>query len=97
MSLKIISYDLRGNNKDYQGLINAIKEETNWWHYLESFWMVNTEKSVQELTYKLIQYLDEDDRLLIIDTYTNNYNGFMPQRAFDWIEKRIVKKNRKNV
>lgn len=95
MSLKIISYDLRGNSKDYQGLISAIKEEMNWWHYLESFWMLDTTKSVQELTDKLIQFLDEDDRLIIIDTNTNNYNGFMPQKAFDWIDKRIVKKEKK--
>lgn len=89
MSLKIISYDLKGNKKNYEGLISAIKEEKGWWHYLDSFWMVNTEKSVESLTDKLIQYLDEDDRLIVIDTKTKEFNGFLPQKAFDWITKRI--------
>ena len=88
-TLKIISYDLKGKNKDYNGLINAIKEERGWWHYLDSFWILNTEKSVSDLTDKLKNYLDDEDRLFVFDTETKEYNGWLPQRAYDWIKERI--------
>lgn len=88
-SVKIITYDLRGETKDYTGLIAAIKEEHGWWHYLESFWLLNTEKTVSELTDKLKPYLDENDRLFIYDTNTKEYNGWLPQRAYEWLKDRI--------
>jgi hypothetical protein len=89
MSLKIISYDLKGTNRDYDGLIAAIKEEKRWWHHLESFWLLDSEKSVESLTKKLVQFLDSDDRLVVFDLDSKEYNGFLPQKAFDWIEKHI--------
>lgn len=88
-SVKIISYDLKGTTKDYSNLINSIKEYGSWWHYLESFWLLYTDKSVSELTENLTTYLDKEDRMLIIDTLSNSYNGWLPQKAYDWISERI--------
>ena len=88
-NLKIISYDLKGKNKDYTNLITAIKEERNWWHYLDSFWLLDTSKTVEELNQKLIQYLDAEDRLIILDLNTKDFNGWLPQNAYDWLKKHI--------
>ena len=89
MSLKIVSYDLKSQNRDYTQLISAIKEEGSWWHYMESFWLLDTKKSVDDLVEKLKDLLDQEDRLLIIDLSSRDYNGWLPQTAYDWISKRI--------
>jgi hypothetical protein len=89
MTLKIISYDLKGNNKDYNGLINAIKEEHGWWHYLDSFWLVKSNKSVEYWTDKLVNYLDDDDNLIVLEVDIKEFNGFLKQSAFDWIKKQL--------
>ncbi len=91
MSLKVISYDLKSQNKDYTGLIASIKEEGAWWHYMESFWLLDSQKDVNELVNKFKGFLDPEDRLLIFDTNSREYNGWLPQSAYDWIASRIGK------
>lgn len=88
MNIKFITYDLHGKEKNYDELIQAIKSEGSWWHYLESFWIIETEKNTEELNNQLIKFLDEDDRLFVFDVASNNYNGFLPQKAYDWIKNR---------
>lgn len=45
MALYIISYDLREPDRDYTGLYDALKGFSNWWHYLESTWIIKTTHS----------------------------------------------------
>ena len=84
----MISYDLKGAKRNYSELIEAIKLEHKWWHYLESFWLVESSKSVEYWTNKLSKFLDEDDYLLVMKISVEDYNGFLPKKAHEWIEKR---------
>ena len=49
MTLYTISYDLKKPDRDYSGLYEAIKSFESWWHYLESTWIIKTEKTPKEI------------------------------------------------
>lgn len=63
----IIGYDLNKPGQDYSELISAIKKYSDWWHYLDSTWIVKTNLSVVEVLDGLRRYLDKGDEMLAID------------------------------
>ena len=65
MTCYIISYDLV-NERDYERLYAAIKSYSNWAKITESTWAIVTDKSAKEVRDKLIESMDEDDRLIVI-------------------------------
>ena len=83
-----ITYDLSAPNRDYSGLYEEIKELGSWWHYLESTWIVVTDKTAKEIWKDLASSIDKDDRLLIIEL-RNNMHGWMPTKAWDWINDNV--------
>lgn len=62
----MVGYDLNKTGKDYAGLIDAIKSTVdNWWHCLDSTWIVKTSLSPVELRDILRQHIDANDELLV--------------------------------
>ena len=37
-----VNYDLRQPYRDYSGVFEAIKSCGDWWHFLESTWLVDS-------------------------------------------------------
>ena len=87
MNTLIISYDLNNKSKQYESLYEAIKSAKGWWHYLESFWIIITEKDVTEWTNILKTKIEKDDSFIIIDIKGGATNGWLPKSAWDWIKK----------
>ncbi|PKM27771.1 MAG: SinR family protein [Gammaproteobacteria bacterium HGW-Gammaproteobacteria-12] len=66
MAVYMIGYDLNTPGKDYTKLIDAIKKAyPNWWHCLDSTWLVNTTSSAQQIRDHLKQFIDGNDKLLV--------------------------------
>ncbi len=87
MTLYLISCDLKKTGKNYSRLYEAIKKFGNWCHYLESTWIIETEDSADEIWEELEPYVDEeDDRVLVIEA-GEDMQGWLPDKAWDWIEK----------
>jgi len=62
----MISYDLGKPRRDYEGLITAIQQlAENWWHCLESTWIVKSTLSADAIRDRLDRYLDSSDKLLV--------------------------------
>jgi hypothetical protein len=62
----LVGYDLNKTGKDYSGLIAKIKGEVdNWWHCLDSTWIVKTSLTTVELRDRLKPYIDSNDELLV--------------------------------
>lgn len=62
----MIGYDLNKSDKDYDGLIDKIKEISGtWWHHLDSTWIIKTNKSAQEIRDLLSPFIDSNDELLV--------------------------------
>ena len=59
-----------GPNRDYDALIEAIKEYGTWGHITESFWAIVTESKAKDVRANLKQYLDSNDRIFVVKSGT---------------------------
>ncbi len=66
MAAQLISYDLIAPGKDYSNLHAAIKKLGNWWHCLESTWIVDTDSSSASIRDELKAHIDSNDKLLVV-------------------------------
>ena len=83
-----ISYDLNKPGQDYKGLYEAIKSCGEWWHYLDSTWLVSTNLTADDIWGKLQPYVDENDRVLIVRA-TRPKQGWLPKKAWSWINEHL--------
>ena len=66
MSVALIGYDLRKPGQDYTSLFDEIKSLGEWWHCLDSTWMVRTTLTVEQIRNRLLLKMDQNDQLLVI-------------------------------
>jgi hypothetical protein len=85
-----INYDLKKPGRNYDGLYEAIKSCGEWWHYLGSTWLVDTNLTIEQVWGRLAEHVDGNDRVLVIGI-TKQYTGWLPQDAWDWINARSWK------
>lgn len=62
----IVLYDLCKPNKDYTSLYSALKTYSYWGKITESAWAIVTTQTYVEIRDNLKQYIDPDDRLIVI-------------------------------
>jgi len=63
-----VSYDLMKADKNYEGVIQAIKGISGMWanvHY--SVWYVKTDLTAGQVAQKIWAVMDPNDRLIVID------------------------------
>lgn len=84
-----ITYDLNKPGQDYPGLFDAIKGlGSSWWHYLDSFWLVDTSQRAQDISEMIKSKTDATDHWLVIRV-DRDYQGWLPEKAWQWIQQRI--------
>lgn len=65
MATQMIGYDLNRPGQNYPELIEAIKKLGNWWHCLDSTWLVVTDWSPIQIREHLKPHIDRGDELLV--------------------------------
>jgi uncharacterized membrane protein len=65
MRTYMVGYDLNKPAQNYPDLINALKQYPNWWHHLDSTWILKTNDSAATIRANLKQYIDGNDELLV--------------------------------
>jgi len=91
MSAYIIGYDLHPTRGEtYEDLIEAIKKVgTNWWHHLDSTWVVVTSKTAAQVRDELWQHMKADDQLLVVESsHTAAWAGFSDQGS-QWLNTHV--------
>ena len=77
--------DTFDSQKFHSQLINA-KGIKAWWHYLESTYIVRVEFGVTAHNIsEYIRSIAPNKKFLTSELKLDNYNGFLPQEAWDWI------------
>ncbi len=67
MKTYLIGYDLNKTGKDYESLIQKIKDSFSmWWHHLDSTWIVKSNLSAVAIRDLLKPLIDVDDELLVV-------------------------------
>lgn len=89
MKVLVVCYNLKKPGRDYSKLYEVLKEASNWWHYLESCWLLKTDLSPDDWSQKIKPHIDGNDYVLIIEV-TANYQGWLPEKAWKWIDENII-------
>ena len=85
----LISYDLIGENKDYETVEQAIHAASKGEcvRCLRSTWLIRSKiESVNEMTELLESFMDSDDQFLVVEV-TKELHGRLPQRVRNSIRK----------
>jgi hypothetical protein len=83
-----VSYDLNKTGKDYKGLHEELKKTGTWIHLLDSTWLLFTAESATQIYNRLRPHIDQDDNIMIAQI-TNNYSGWLPENAWNWVKQCI--------
>ncbi|NQY20033.1 MAG: hypothetical protein HRT40_01795 [Campylobacteraceae bacterium] len=67
-----ISYDLNSTHKNYDGVINEIKNLGDWASIQKSMWYLNSNLTAQEVATKIHSHMESNDTLIVIDTFNND-------------------------
>jgi hypothetical protein len=90
MKTLLVGYDLNKPGKNYDALIDRLKEHGTWWHNLDSTWLVRTNLTVVELRDVLADLIDSSDELLVVDVTGDAaaWAGFK-KTASEWLLKHL--------
>lgn len=80
-------FDSFDSKKFHKNLTEA-EGITAWWHYLDSAYIIKVGYEVTALNVsQFIQQIAPKKRFFTTEITLDNYNGYLPQQAWDWINK----------
>ncbi|MEK6384088.1 MAG: CRISPR-associated protein Cas2 [Paraburkholderia tropica] len=88
MATFIVGYDLTNKDgHDYANLIDALKTSfSNWWHHLDSTWVIVTSKTAVEVRDTLSPHMHRDDKLFVAQASgVGAWRGFNDKGA-SWLK-----------
>lgn len=91
MSVYLISYDLNKPGQDYGPLYEELKKASAWWHYLDSTWLISSLEPIETWQQRIRAKIDANDSFIIFElTPGAGRQGWLPQKAWDWIKNHLV-------
>lgn len=70
-----VTYDLI-KTKNYPAVHDAIKSLRSWAKVTESNWYVNSNYSAQDAAKKVMAVMDNDDKLIVVDSTNNSASWY---------------------
>ena len=88
MHALLVSYDLSMPHGHYKSLVSTIKQDSRWWHYLKSTWIVVGDRDTSAMVKSLRPHLRDQDRLLVLPIpEVDAMDGWLPPEAWDWLNR----------
>lgn len=86
MRTLIVGYDLNKSGQNYEAVWNYLKGQSNWWHHLDSTWIIKTDLTVVQIRDGIAAAgLDNNDELFVGElTGAAAWRGFS-QKGSDWL------------
>jgi len=80
--------------RNYTPLENTIKQcSLAWWHHLDNTWLIETNLNLNQIYQRLSGCIQPQDRLLIIEISNQaDYEGYLPQEAWNWMNQKMLKR-----
>lgn len=90
MPIYIVTYDLNRPGQNYDLLYGAIKGvSSDYIRPLKSLWMLNTPMSASAIYDRLINHIDQTDRILV-SKLTHDHMGFLNKNDCNWLASRMA-------
>jgi hypothetical protein len=77
----IINYALKNGSKDYTPLFEAIKACGEWWHFMDSTWIISTQHSAEVIGKHLDDFIDTTTDYLLVARLQREHQGWLPNDA----------------
>ena len=92
-SVFILSFDrdFVTNIKDFHKKITSNPLVTNWFHYIKSSYLLVANTSKANLLSRSLKDALGDISFLLMEVNLANYSGYLPQKAWEWIDRVIYK------
>jgi hypothetical protein len=81
----LVNYALKNQFKDYTPLFDAIKSCGEWWHFMDSTWIVNTTHSADFVAKHLNNFIDPNLDFVLVSRLSGESQGWLPKAAWDWL------------
>ncbi|KQN41236.1 hypothetical protein [Frigoribacterium sp. Leaf44] len=89
MTSCLVTYDLSAPGQKYDKLIEHLKSYGTYSHSLQSAWLIVSDKSAKEIRDAAGAFLDENDKLLVVElTSVAAWRG-LRRATSDWIHKNL--------
>lgn len=89
MTTYMIGYDLSLPGQSYEPLHNEIKKLGDYWHCLDSTWIVNTTLNSAQIRDRLLPFIDKNDSILVsLISRDAAWSGFNPACS-DWLRNNL--------
>jgi len=67
MAIFVVGYDIHpSKGETYHELIDAIKALGDWWHCLDSTWLLSCDLTAVQIRDTLWNHMKSDDKLLVV-------------------------------
>lgn len=90
MAAILVGYDLK-SGQDYKPLIAKLKSYPNWWHWLDSTWIIKVNKGVVELRDELLHFTYVGDRLLVVEVTGDHWASYITEEANSWLDAALAR------
>ncbi len=90
MSTYLVGYDLDKPGQDYSDLYDFLKSFNNWWHHLDSTWLIESGMTTVEVRNKLKKYIDSNDEILVVNVSGDSWASYgFNERGTNWLKDNI--------
>lgn len=88
MNLLLVTFSLRNQLRNYDQFFVSLRGNSiQWWHFIEQTCVVLTKYNKEELAERLYPYMEATDSLLIVKVTPNEYQGWLPNEAWSWLDR----------
>ncbi len=91
MSVYLVAYQIDEDNmenQDYDDFVDALQEYDGYCQIFDNLWFVCSDGSANDVHEDLVQHLYDGDFILITEM-GDDYRGFLPESAVDWLNENI--------
>ncbi len=86
----MITYDLNSKGQNYEDVIQAIKDSALCWcTYWKSSFLIKSNLTADQISDKITPHLDSNDRLIIVEANSTNYQGWLGKDQWAFIHEKI--------
>jgi len=87
MPIYVVSYDLNSPGQKYEQVKQAIESCGAWIRPMESYWFVDTNLTLAEVSQRVRQAHDAND-MHFVQKVSKEYRGWLSQDVWDWLSLR---------